>query len=213
MFTLGLLVVAAMQMGITAGQLKTAKKQGDLMKAQGEAMDRQAATMKEQAQLAQAAAALERETTKLELRAYLVVESHDRRQQRADGSEVLYPQIWAVNAGQTPAHDVRVVATVSGPEPTRDELLELTTGEDEYGLLPPRQRVEAHAEYVLKPGDETTFSVRNNRYLFFAGRVSYRDAFGDRWVQTFCFPFRFREAGPALLFKVGHPANVETASR
>lgn len=196
-------VVLAFFNGINLWMLR---KQGkDLLTQQG-IMQSQADHMRDQAGATQASVAQMKDTAERQLRAYIVAKAGKLHTKRLGTGESRYlewhPQI--INTGQTPAYDVRLVAT-SGirdePLPPGASLItELDPkGVGSQGTLGRAQVIWPSCGVRVKESEMPTVVRRGSGKAWYVwGRVTYQDIFRqDHWTE-FCFVADWKPDGTPI---------------
>lgn len=133
---------------------------------------------------------LSSESTKRELRAYITVKAGSIFFQRPDVNAPFEARPVIVNAGKTPARNVRTgfkIKVLPFPLP---ESIGLTAGGLEGGgSIGPGETREAFfvsLDRVLSDEEVSAIQVGGNERLYVYGLVEYTDAFGDNQFTVFC---------------------------
>jgi hypothetical protein len=129
-------------------------------------------------------------SAELQLRAYVNAESvvvhvpaFDRT---ASETQYLCADVNCVNAGATPAHDVRMGVSLHYEKPSAAVAVESAgSGGAPRGVLGPRMSTKASAQIALSATQMEQIESGIPFALFIRGAVSYRDAFGGNPTTRF----------------------------
>ena len=128
-----------------------------------------------------------------ELRAYVHIDEANI-ELKQNGIEAA---ISVKNAGQTPAYDFNVIATLDYYEIPRTKFEPYgTEGENSKGTVGPGIPVNIERCYPRALTTEQAQAIREHKFaLFFYGRMEYRDAFENNRYTNFRFIGRFNARG------------------
>jgi len=123
-------------------------------------------------------------TAQRQLRAYVGVQPRDFAFKRGQNKAIhCSAKLTIKNTGQTPAYDVRSDADFRiAPERPKDEFKPLKGNAVTFNsVIQPHSEIEGSVEKGLDISD-----VRNGDKLYLVGRITYRDAFGETRVTSYC---------------------------